>query len=240
MCYIIYRSPRSWLILPLQPTHVALRPQVRSLIPNSASTDPRPGSHTIRFSRTATFTPSTYPPGSSFPPQCPPTPRIPCRPLPGYPIHSNPHTADLFPILLSQPGLSPAQTSRLSDLIPAFTTVSIRDTSNRVLCSVNTGSFIMTTADFVHFLKHFVCRGLPSYASLSPPVQQSVEVNFVYRHGAHGREMWDRFVRGIPRFGGPTGLDLILGNTVLWLLDLDVSGVWIATVDVPRSPYSQW
>ncbi|KAJ7137015.1 hypothetical protein C8R44DRAFT_768249 [Mycena epipterygia] len=193
-------------------------------MPHHSSLLARP--NTIGFSRTATF--------------CPPTPHIPFRPLPGYPINYDPHTPDLFPILLSQPGLSSVQTSQLSDLIPAFTTISVRDTSNRVLCNVKTGSMIMATTDFVQFLQHFVCHGLPSYASLSPPVQQSVEVNFVYRHGAHGHDMWDRFVRGIPRFGGPTGLDLILGNTVLWLLDFDVSGVWIAIVDVPRSPYSLW
>ncbi|KAJ7137035.1 hypothetical protein C8R44DRAFT_768349, partial [Mycena epipterygia] len=194
--------------------------------------------NTIGLSRRATLAPSMQTLRLILPPQCPPTPRIPCRPLPGYPINCNPHTPDLFPISLSQPGLSSVQTSQLSDLIPAFTTISVCDTSNCVLCSVKTSSVIMTTADFVQFLQHFVCHGLPSYASLSPPVQQSVEVNFVYRHGAHGHDMWNRFVRGIPRFGGPTGLDLILGNTILWLLDVDASGMWIATVDVPRSPYS--
>ncbi|KAJ6558763.1 hypothetical protein DFH09DRAFT_1365018 [Mycena vulgaris] len=171
--------------------------------------------------------------------QCPPAPRIPYLPLPGYPIpYRRPRTPDLFPIALSQPGLFPVQASRLSVSIPAFTMISVRDTSNQMLCNVKTGSAILTTADFVQFLQYFVCTRLASYAGLSPVVQQSVEVNFVHRHGGNARAVWERFVHGTPRFGGPTGLDILLGNTILWLLDMDTSGVWIATVDIPRS--SSW
>ncbi|KAJ6550428.1 hypothetical protein DFH09DRAFT_613376 [Mycena vulgaris] len=168
--------------------------------------------------------------------QCPPAPRIPYLPLPGYLIqYPRPRTPDLFPIALSQPGLSPVQANRLTVSLPAFTTISVRDTSNQVLCNVKTGSAIMTTSDLVQFLQYFVCTRLASYAELSPVVQQSVEVNFVHRHGGNARAVWERFVQGTPRFGSPTGLDILLGNTILWLLDMDSSGIWIATVDIPRS-----
>ncbi|KAJ7493009.1 hypothetical protein B0H11DRAFT_2006879 [Mycena galericulata] len=169
---------------------------------------------------------------------CPPAPRIPLVNLPGHPFYSRPLTPEsLFPINLSQLGLSSVQTNLLSDLLPAFTTISVHDASNRVLCSIQTGSDVMTTSDFAEFLQHLVRNPLPSYADLSPVVRESVKLNFISRHGWQGHEQWDRFVRGTPRFGVPTGLDLLLGNTVLWMLDLDARGVWIATVDVPRAAY---
>ncbi|KAJ7465367.1 hypothetical protein B0H11DRAFT_2049682 [Mycena galericulata] len=170
--------------------------------------------------------------------KCPPAPRIPLVNLPGHPFYLRPLTPEsLFPINLSQLGLSSVQTNLLSDLLPAFTTISVHDASNRVLCSIQTGSDVMTTADFAEFLQHLVRNPLPSYADLSPVVRESVKLNFISRHGWQGHEQWDRFVRGTPRFGVPTGLDLLLGNTVLWMLDLDARGVWIATVDVPRAAY---
>ncbi|KAJ7465364.1 hypothetical protein B0H11DRAFT_2049668 [Mycena galericulata] len=172
--------------------------------------------------------------------QCPPTPRIPFVNLPGHPFYLRPLAPEpLFPINLSQPGLSSVQANLLSDLLPAFTTISVRDASNQVLCSIQTGSDVMTTADFAEFLQHLVRSPLPSYAGLSPVVRESVKVHFISRHGWRGHEQWDRFARGTPRFGIPAGLDLLLGNTVLWMLDLDARGVWIATVDVPRAMYYQ-
>ncbi|KAJ7089629.1 hypothetical protein C8R44DRAFT_990873 [Mycena epipterygia] len=43
--------------------------------------------------------------------RCPPTPRIPCCPLPGYPVHYTAQTPDIFPILLSQPGVPDTEQS---------------------------------------------------------------------------------------------------------------------------------
>ncbi|KAJ7438175.1 hypothetical protein FB451DRAFT_1304234 [Mycena latifolia] len=99
--------------------------------------------------------------------QCPPTPRIPFLPLPGYPIQYRPRTPDLFPIDLSQPGLFPAQATRLLHLAPS-------PHHNLLLCNVKTGAVPMTTADLVQFLQHFVGTPLASYAELSPVVQHSV------------------------------------------------------------------
>ncbi|KAJ7486854.1 hypothetical protein FB451DRAFT_1228190, partial [Mycena latifolia] len=99
--------------------------------------------------------------------QCPPTPRIPFLPLPGYPIQYRPRTPDLFPIDLSQPGLSPAEATRLCASLPARTTISVRDIANQVLCNVKTGAVPMTTADLVQFLQHFV--GTPLASSISCP-----------------------------------------------------------------------
>lgn len=128
----------------------------------------------------------------------------------------------------------------LSDSIPPFTTISVRDASNVVLCKVNTGSSVMTIADFAQFLQYLVRTGLPAHASLSPSTQQWAKVHFLSRYGSTGRAMWERYVKGTPRFGGPSGLDLLLGNIMLWMLDSDIHGVWGATVDVPRAQYSPW
>ncbi|KAJ7745557.1 hypothetical protein DFH07DRAFT_833457 [Mycena maculata] len=176
------------------------------------------------------------------PSQYPPTPRIPYLMLPDQPAptHFPSITPDLFPINLLWRGLSPLHASLLSDSIPAFTTISVRDASNQILCNMETGPCVLTTADFTEFLQYMVCSPLPSYADLSPIVRESVKVNFLYRSAGQGREQWERFALGTPRFGGPTGRDLLLGNTLLWTLDPDLCGVWIATVDVPRVPYQLW
>ncbi|KAJ7249756.1 hypothetical protein B0H12DRAFT_1121628, partial [Mycena haematopus] len=173
---------------------------------------------------------------STYQSQCPPTPRIPYLTLPGQPNYFRVQMPDLFPIDLSQVGLSSVHMALLSDPIPPFTTISVRDTSNYVLCNVKTGSSAMTTADFVQFLQHLVCTPLPldSYRNLSPSARESAKVNFISRHGAQGHDRWARFVSGSPRFGVPTGLDLLLGNIRLWMLDPDILGGWVATVDVPR------
>ncbi|KAF8168961.1 hypothetical protein K438DRAFT_1855931 [Mycena galopus ATCC 62051] len=170
---------------------------------------------------------------------CPPTPRIPYLTLPEQPGYLRLQMPDLFPIDLSQVGLSSVHMALLSDPIPAFTTISARDASNYVLCNVKTGSSAMTTADVAQFLQHFVCSPLPydSYRDLSPSAREATKTNFVHRQGAKGHDRWARFVSGAPRFGVPTGFDLLLGNIRLWMLDPDILGTWVATVDVPRSRY---
>jgi len=172
--------------------------------------------------------------------QCPPAPRIPYVPLPGQPVYSCPQLPDLFPIDLSQLELSSAHMNRLSDSISPSTTISVQNASGYILCKVRTGSSIMSTADFVQFLQHLVHAPLPTYTDLSPSVQQSVKDHFISRHGSQGHARWDRFVSGTPRFGFPTGLDLLLGNAMLWTLHLDIRGVWVATLDVPKPRYPVW
>ncbi|KAF7337408.1 hypothetical protein MSAN_02267200 [Mycena sanguinolenta] len=171
--------------------------------------------------------------------QCPPTPRIPYLALPGQPGCFRFQMPDLFPIDLSQNGLSSVHMALLSDFIPPFTTISIRDTSNYVLCNVKTGSSAMTTADLVQFLQHVVCAPLPSdsYRNMSPSARESAKVNFISRNGAQGHDRWGRFVSGSPRFGVPTGLDLLVGKIRLWMLDPDNLGGWVATVDAPQPRY---
>ncbi|KAF7341500.1 hypothetical protein MVEN_01887500 [Mycena venus] len=172
--------------------------------------------------------------------KCPPTPRIPFLPLPGQVIYSRPQIPALFPIDLSQVGLSSVHMALLSDTIPPFTMISVQAAAGYVLCKVKTGSSVMSTADFVQFLQYLVRTALPPYSDLSPTVQQSVKDHFISRHGSHGPARWARFVSGTPRFGFPTGHDILLGNVMLWTLDPDPLGVWVATVDVPRPRYPTW
>jgi len=147
---------------------------------------------------------------------------------------------DLFPIDLSQLGPSSAHMMRLSDPIPPSTTISVQDASGYVLCKVRTGSSVLSTADFAQFLQYLVRAPLPTYTDLSSTVQQSVKDHFISRHGSQGHARWDRFVSGTPRFGFPTGLDLLLGNVMLWTLDPDIRDVWVATVDVPKPRNPVW
>ncbi|KAJ7854631.1 hypothetical protein B0H13DRAFT_2080926 [Mycena leptocephala] len=170
--------------------------------------------------------------------QYPPTPYISYVPLPGHGGYAHAQMPDLFPIDLSRPGMTTTRTTLLCDPIPAFTIISVRDISNYVLCIVETGPSAMTTADLAEFLQHFVQSQLPSFTALSPAVQYSVKDNFIRRNGLDGRARWARFANGTPRFGAPTGLDLLLGNTMLWTLDPDIFGVWVATVDIPRQRYA--
>jgi len=129
---------------------------------------------------------------------------------------------------------------RLSDPIPPSTTISVQDASGYVLCKVRTGSSVLSTADFAQFLQYLVRAPLPTYTDLSSTVQQSVKDHFISRHGSQGHARWDRFVSGTPRFGFPTGLDLLLGNVMLWTLDPDIRDVWVATVDVPKPRNPVW
>ncbi|KAJ7082047.1 hypothetical protein B0H15DRAFT_853352 [Mycena belliarum] len=167
----------------------------------------------------------------------PGAPRISCVALPGiHPTAYRPPTPDLFPIALASPPLSHPHASRLCAVVPAWTSISVRDPANQVLVTLKTGAVALSTADVVQFLQHFVAAPLSPYAGLSPVVQESVGIHFMSRHGAHGRAVWQRFADGTPRFGSPTGEDLLLGRTVLWFLDADIGGGWIAIVDVPRTP----
>ncbi|KAJ7636354.1 hypothetical protein FB45DRAFT_906432 [Roridomyces roridus] len=166
----------------------------------------------------------------------PPTPRIPYLNLPENQSHfffhipdANPTAANLFPIDLSHPGpLSRMQKSRLTDHIPKFTPISIRNIRNKVLCQIETGACPMHTVDFVEFLQHLVHAPLETYDSLSQPVRESVRRYFLQRcAGNFGR------CPGL----NPSGVDLLLGNTVLWTLDTDSQGFWVATVDLPRTSF---
>ncbi|KAJ7082050.1 hypothetical protein B0H15DRAFT_932776 [Mycena belliarum] len=167
----------------------------------------------------------------------PATPRIACVALPGlYPAPYRPRTPDLFPIDLFQSVPSSSLENRMCTVVPAWTSVSVRDPENQVLVTIKTGAVALSTADIVLFLQHFVAAPLSPHAGLSPVVRESVEMHFISRCGAHGLEVWERYARGTPRFGCPTGQDLLLGRTVLWYLDVDIGGSWTAIVDVPRTP----
>ncbi|KAJ7198170.1 hypothetical protein GGX14DRAFT_573731 [Mycena pura] len=171
----------------------------------------------------------------SFQHKCPPAPRISSRPLPGQPGLFRSQVPPLFPIDLKA-ALSAGQNALLSDLIPAFKTISLRDLTNNIICNITTGPTTLTTAEFVQFVQYLVGNPLPSYAELAPAVRNSVRSYFIFRQGAKGRAIWQRFANGTPRFGAPRGLDLLLGHTILWTLHPDPCGVWIATVDVPKDP----
>ncbi|KAJ7806995.1 hypothetical protein B0H14DRAFT_2874617, partial [Mycena olivaceomarginata] len=149
--------------------------------------------------------------------RCPATPRIPYLALPGEPSPVLPPIPSVFPIDLSLLGMSPVQWTSFSDLIPACTMVSVRDTSGYVLCNISTGRSAMTSGDFVAFLQHFVRAPLPSYAVLSEGAQVFVGETFLSRHGYRNKwDKWDRFVRGDKHLaGGPTGWDLLGGNISL-------------------------
>ncbi|KAJ7182396.1 hypothetical protein C8R43DRAFT_4779 [Mycena crocata] len=162
----------------------------------------------------------------------PPTPRLPVIPLPGQAIYSA-REDPLFPINLRSTQLSSHQKNLLSDPIPALTTISVQDMDRRVLCNVNTGSYAMTSADFAQFLQFLVLSPLPSYSGLSSVVQHSVEEHFHSTWGPQAFDRWQRFVAGTPRFGSPTGLDLLLGRSALSMLDTDFFGSRMALVDYP-------
>ncbi|KAJ6612002.1 hypothetical protein B0H10DRAFT_335355 [Mycena sp. CBHHK59/15] len=163
----------------------------------------------------------------------PPTPHMPYISLPGHPTYIRPPTPDLFPIDLTQNGLLPVHATLLSDEIPPSTTVSVFASNHHLLFYVKTGSWSLTTADFVLFMQHLVQHELPPYNTLPPNVQQYTGAYFMSRHGSQGFPRWERFVAGHPRFGVPTGVDLLLGNTSLYGLDSHLNGVWVATLYTP-------
>ncbi|KAJ7198178.1 hypothetical protein GGX14DRAFT_470440 [Mycena pura] len=165
---------------------------------------------------------------------CPPAPRISYLPLPGQSVARRPRIPPLFPINLEL-GISSVHTTLLTDPIPPFTTISVRDLAGSVLCNISTGPFALTSAEFAEFLHHFVRSSLPSRGNLAPRVLKSVQAHFLSRHGPNGRETWQRY-NETTRFGAPTGLDLLLGHTLLWSLHPDPWGVWVATVDVAKDP----
>lgn len=165
-------------------------------------------------------------------PKCPPAPRIPYLPLPGQSVAIRRQIPPLFPIDLKL-GLSSVHTTLLTDHIPPFTTISVRDLTDYVLCNVSTGSSALTTAEFTQFLLHFVRSSLPSCTMLSPAIATSAKAHFLSRHG---RENWRAAANGTTHrdLGAPTGLDLLLGHTLLWSLHPSPWGLWIATVDIPK------
>ncbi|KAJ6611969.1 hypothetical protein B0H10DRAFT_334535 [Mycena sp. CBHHK59/15] len=173
------------------------------------------------------------PSGSVVSPDCVPTrPHMPYISLPGHPAYTHPPTPDLFPIDLTQDGLLPVHATLLSDEIPLHT-VSVFTSNSHLLFYVKTGSWTMTTADFVLFMQRLVQHTLPPYSTFPPNVQQYTGAYFISRHGSQGFTRWERFVAGHPRFGAPTGVDLLLGNTALYGIDSQLNGVWVATLHTP-------
>ncbi|KAJ7718452.1 hypothetical protein B0H16DRAFT_1897651 [Mycena metata] len=167
--------------------------------------------------------------------QIPPTPHIPYLPLPspGRNYFRRQLPPPLFPIDLLQTGISSTHMANLQEPLAAFTTVAVHDAQGRVFCDVKTAATVMTTADFVEFLQHFAASALPQYQYLSPAAQYDIRKHFV-GESAHRHDAWVRYIRGNPRLSCfPRGHDLLMGNTLLWMLVPEMRGGWSAMVHPP-------
>ncbi|KAJ7029436.1 hypothetical protein C8F04DRAFT_1116361 [Mycena alexandri] len=173
--------------------------------------------------------------------QIPPTPRIPYLPLPspGQNYFCRQLPPPLFPIDLLQTRISSAHVANLREPLTAFTTITVHDAPGHVFCDVKTAAAVITTADFVEFLQHFVASALPPYQDLSPAVQHDIQEHFV-GESAQRHDAWLRYIRGNPRLSCfPRGHDLLIGNTLLWMLVPEMGGGWSAMVH-PPPPRRLW
>ncbi|KAJ7279687.1 hypothetical protein C8J57DRAFT_136508 [Mycena rebaudengoi] len=162
----------------------------------------------------------------------PPTPYISSIPLPGHPHYRRAPTPDLYPIDLTT-NLSSSHAHHLSDVIPPFTTIAVHTASQHLLFHVKTGSYALTSAEFVHFMQHFVRTPLVPPTNLSANAKRAVKEHFMSRRGMYGHEEWRRYGNGDRRFTCPTGMDLLLGNTMMWSVGFDMHSTWTALVHTP-------